>query len=78
MNTLIQWNKFQKSDRFYEFKVYLTSCSCCRMSTKQQYKYVKYEDEEILIQNNILYNMNEINFTPDIEWTNCALYEDDK
>lgn len=76
MNTLTKLNNIRKSDKVDELTVYLTSCSCCKLNTKHKYKYVKYEDD-VHIRNNIMFDMKNINFTPDIKWTNCDLYEED-
>lgn len=55
---------------------HITSCSCCKMSKYQQkYKFVKYDDE-VVVCNNIMFDMKDINFTPDVEWTDCPLYEE--
>lgn len=75
-------NKFTKYNfNLNEFEIYITSCNCCRMKNKNKYNYVKYEDD-MKIRNNIMFDMKNINFTPDfddnIEWTNCSLYEDNQ
>ena len=49
--------------------------NCCKMKQKHKYKYVKHEDD-INYRNNIMFDMKGISFAPEIQWTNCDLYED--
>lgn len=49
--------------------------NCCRMKQKHKYKYVKHEDD-INYRNNIVFDLKGINFAPDIQWTDCDLYEE--
>jgi hypothetical protein len=65
-----------------EVQEFITSCSCCKMNKQHNYKYVKYDDD-MVVHNNIMFDMRNINFNPDTpdtpdksEWTDCALYEE--
>lgn len=59
-----------------EVQAYITSCSCCKMNKQPSYKYVKYDDD-MIVHDNIMFDMKNINFVPDnTEWTDCALYEE--
>lgn len=48
--------------------------NCCKLNKKHKYKYVKYEDD-INNRNNIMFDLKGIEFSPEIQWTNCELYE---
>lgn len=69
-----------KFDKFIlninEVQEFIISCSCCKMNKQHNYKYVKYDDD-IIVCDNVMFDMKNINFTPeDAEWTDCALYEE--
>lgn len=68
-----------KFDKFIlninEIQEFITSCSCCKMK-QHNYIYVKYDDD-VIVHDNVMFDMKNINFTPDKpEWTDCALYEE--
>ena len=46
--------------------------TCCKLMQKQNY--VKHEDD-VHYSNNILFDLNDISFAPEVQWTNCDLYE---
>lgn len=50
--------------------------NCCKMNKKNKYKYVKHEDD-INYRNNIMFDLKGINFAPEVQWTDCDLYEEE-
>lgn len=49
--------------------------NCCNL--KEKTTYVKHEDD-INYRNNIVFDMKDINFAPEIQWIDCELYEENE
>lgn len=47
--------------------------NCCKLNKKN--KYVKHEDD-VNYRNNIMFDLKGFNFAPEVQWTNCDLYEE--